>query len=147
MKGRKPKPEGQRVNRVKPVHEWTQVENTPYTGERPSPTFTYKATDRWWETVSSMPHCVLWADSDWEFALETGLLVDNLNGGKISLAAEVRQRSNMLGLTLAARRDLRIRYVDSAKDEEWPKSRSESSTEPASVTAMAKYRSKVTPTG
>lgn len=113
--GRKPKPEGQRRNRMPATHEWIEVENTPYDGERPSlprrsggwPA----ATRRWWEVVSRMPHCRLWSEADWQFAVDTAEVHARWARGEGS-ASEVRIREKLLGTTLDARRDLRIRYVD-----------------------------------
>lgn len=125
--GRKPKPEGQRRNRVPSRHEWTEVENTPYTGRRPKlpPRFRIDRetglsvrtvwparTKAWWETVSTMPHCRLWTAADWEFALETAEVHARFVEG--TNATELRIRQKLLGTTLDARRDLRIRYVDQA---------------------------------
>ena len=75
--GRKAKPEGQARNRNKPTHDWTEVPDVPFKGAPklpakmpnglPWPTW----TKRWWRVVSSMPHCALWSDADWEFAFDT----------------------------------------------------------------------------
>lgn len=61
-----------------------------------------------------MPHCRLWTESDWEFALETAMVADALFYGRTSAATELRQREKVLGTTVDSRRDLRIRYVESA---------------------------------
>lgn len=59
-----------------------------------------------------MPHCVLWAVSDWEFVFDTALLKEFLMfGGSTSLATEIRNREKVLATTADARRDQRIRYV------------------------------------
>ena len=75
--GRKPKPEGQAVNRHKPTHDWIEVVDVPFQGgpKLPKDGRTWPTwTKRWWGVVSTMPHCVLWTDSDWEFALDTAVL-------------------------------------------------------------------------
>lgn len=101
------------------MHEWTEVVDVPFDGVRPGlprrkggwPA----STKRWWETVSRMPHCVLWSDADWQFALDTALLAAEFHEGNVRVAGELRQREKILGTTLDARRDLRIRYVDEAE--------------------------------
>lgn len=68
-------------------------------------------TRAWWRDVSSMPHCVLWEASDWRFAIETAFVADMLFQGDRPAASELRLRERVMGTTLDARRDLRIRYV------------------------------------
>lgn len=89
------------------------------------------ATRRWWKAVSTMPHCALWDEAEWQFAIDTASLVAALHAGDLRVAAEVRAREAIIGTTADARRDLRIKYVspDSGDVEE-----------EASVTAMAEYR-------
>lgn len=129
--GRKPKPQGQAVTRHKPTTEWIEVDDTPYAGERPElpkrrtvmtqfgpKDYALKPmTKRWWETISTMPHCKLWTDSDWAFALATAMVADALFAGTTGAAAELRQREKILGTTVDFRRDLRIRYVKPAEVE------------------------------
>lgn len=129
--GRKPKPDGQKRNRMPPVHDWTEVPNLPYSGKRPTLPKTrgrlikmtgaaeryddvpvHAMTRRWWKAVSSMPHCALWTDTDWGFALSTAIVADRFYYGEPAAAGELRQREKLLGTTLDSRRDLRIRYVD-----------------------------------
>ncbi|MCL1922795.1 MAG: hypothetical protein FWG15_02850 [Propionibacteriaceae bacterium] len=71
-------------------------------------------TLKWWETVSTMPHCCLWSDSDWCFAEHTARLVALFDEGASRLATEIRNRERVLGTTVEFRRDIRIRYVDEA---------------------------------
>lgn len=148
VSGAKPKPAGQAVHRVKPVFEWREVENTPYNG--PAPRLWTKRTvslpfggtvdhaphamtRRWWKTITHMPHCILWTDSDWEFALATSLIADKFYYGEngIGTATELGRREKILGTTYDSRRDLRIRYVE-------PKAETDL---PAEVTSMDDYRS------
>ncbi|MDG4768938.1 hypothetical protein [Solwaraspora sp. WMMD792] len=118
-------------HRVPAVHDWVEVPDLPYDGDRPSlPTRMVRvqvddkppawetrrgswpaATRRWWETVSTMPHCRLWTSSDWQFAIDTAEVHARWAAGETS-ATELRIREKLLGTTLNARRDLRIRYVD-----------------------------------
>jgi hypothetical protein len=120
--GRKPKPEDQRRNRSQPAHEWLDVLDAPYDGPVPSIGRVAARTKQWWAVVSSMPHCVLWDPSDWQFAVDTALVhAEWAKTKKSSLAVELRQREKLLGLTWDARRDLRIRYVTGIIEDEAPK--------------------------
>jgi len=124
--GRKPAASGQTRHRVKPSADWTEVPNVPYVGERPelpeSRTVLSREgqeqvklqgmTRQWWDTVSTMPHCVLWSPADWMFALTTATVADAAFCGISSAATELRNREKVLGTTVEYRRDLRIRYVD-----------------------------------
>ena len=118
--GRKPKPAGQAVNRVKPAYEWVEVDDRPFHGgpplpaRRPSGAAWPAATRRWWKVVSTMPHCVLWTPADWEFAQQTAVLQAAFDDGDMRLGTELRNRDRKLGMTMDSRRDLRIRYVDQA---------------------------------
>ena len=115
------------VNRNKPTVDWTEVPNEPYTGSHPElpdvrqsldksgivTEVPYSdATRKWWSSLSAMPHCVLWHDSDWAYALDTAVVHDQASYGSVSAMAELRLREKSLGTTFDARRDLRIRYVD-----------------------------------
>ena len=130
--GRKPKPAGQAVNRHAPTHDWTEVPDVPKLPQRmpnglPWPT----PTRKWWAVVSAMPHCALWTDSDWEYALDTAFLKAIFHmQGAASYATEVRNREKVLGTTADYRRDLRIRYVDPKREQ----------TVPADVVSMDDYR-------
>lgn len=135
--GRKPKPPGQAVNRHKPVHDWTEVEDIPFTGGLKLPTRRSngrtwdRRTKQKWETWRSMPHCRLWGKAEWDFALDSievaALFHDS---GEMKYATELRNRERVLGTTMDFRRDLRIRYVD-------PPGENEQSAE---VTRMDDYR-------
>lgn len=132
--GRKPKPQGQAVNRNKPAHDWTEVANLPFDKprelpeNRPNGSPWSTSTKRWWGVVSAMPHCSLWSDSDWAFAEHTARLVAAFDDGEMKHATEIRNREKVLGTTADYRRDLRIRYVD-------PKPEA-----PTSVTNLDDYR-------
>jgi len=76
-----------------------------------------------------MPHCVLWTKADWWFALATAVIAAAFHRGDLRQAKELRQRERLLGTTADARRDLRIRYVDSVTEEK-----------PIGVTAIEEYR-------
>ena len=128
--GRKPKV-GPKRNRVALSHEWTEVEDRPFKGapklpaHRPDGQPWPAATRQWWKATSSMPHCVLWADSDWQFAIDSAFVAAALHDGQMRQAAELRQREKVLGTTADARRDLRIRLVDDLEPEVAPVDRME----------------------
>jgi len=125
IRGAKLKPEAR--TRVRPTFDWTEVQDVPFTGAPALPFKPSRAVADWWTDVSSMPHCVLWRDSDWRYAIETARLVAKLHRSKGGAgAAEIRSREKVMGTTMDARRDLRIRYVDSTD-------------EPAEITAMDEY--------
>lgn len=121
-KGRKPKPEGQAINRNKPVHVWNEVPNLPYDGEVPplprrKPTWSKRAKSKW-AIWSAMPHCRLWTEADWDFAIDSLEVAERFYAGDRAAATELRNREKVLGTTADFRRDLRIRYVDpDAQDE------------------------------
>jgi hypothetical protein len=122
-------------HRVKPVHQWVEVEDKVFRGNHPLPAFQPdgrpwpEATRQWWKVISRMPHCRLWAPGDWQFALDTALIAAAFHAGDIKQAVELRQREKVMGTTLDARRDLRIRYTEPLPKEER-----------LGVTAIADYR-------
>jgi hypothetical protein len=105
-----------------------QAERAPATWPR--------TTKAWWAAVSRLPHAVLWAEADWQFALDTAELVAAFHAGNHQLAPEIRRREAIMGTTRDARRDLRIRYVD-------PLVEDEGGAASPNVTAMAQYRASV----
>jgi hypothetical protein len=121
--GRKSKPPEERRNRHAPTHEWTEVPDVPFVGGPPLPprwmldksegvkvrTEWPARTKNWWRAVSAMPHCVLWSETDWAFALDVAETHARFIEG--TSGAELRIREKILGTTMDARRDLRIRYV------------------------------------
>ena len=137
--GRKPNV-GQPVrHRVRPVHDWIEVERVVFAGgpklpvHQPNGKLWPKSTRRWWQVVSAMPHCVLWDDGDWQFALDTAVIAAAFHDGDMRVTTELRQREKILGTTLDARRDLRIRYVDPPAEEERQ-----------GVTAIEAYKARLT---
>ena len=133
--GSKPN-EGQPVrHRVRPVHQWLEVEHRPFEDGPKLPSRQPKgaswpaSTKRWWHAISTMPHCTLWQESDWAFAFDTAIVAAAFHAGDLKAADELRKREKVLGTTLDSRRDLRIRYVASVEQ-----------TEGASVTAINDYR-------
>lgn len=104
--------------------DWNDVADRPYDGPSPDlPKLPRRQKWRepaveWWNEVRVMPHCVMWAATDWRFALETAQMKQQfwleLEDGelKTTLATEIRRREDQMGTTGEARRKLRIRYVD-----------------------------------
>lgn len=102
--------------------DWTEVPDRPFAGKVPvslpakrelggESVAVLSLTKTWWATIRKMPHCALWRESDWLFALESALVADSAFRGSTSASTELRQREKILGTTFDARRDLRIRYV------------------------------------
>lgn len=124
IKGRKPNPEGQRRHNIKPTHGWIEVDDAPFTAgpkltrTQPSGASWPKRTKDWWVAICQMPHCALWEPSDWQFAQDTAIVAAAFHAGDSRRATELRQREKILGTTLEARRDLRIRYVQPVPEEE-----------------------------
>lgn len=124
VSGRKPKPAGQAVNRGKPVHEWTEVIDTPFEGGPGLPELRADGR-RWpertrqkWDAWRAMPHCKLWGPAEWDFALDSIELAALFHdGGETKYATELRNRERVLGTTLDFLRDLRIRYVEPVTDD------------------------------
>lgn len=114
------------TNRVKSPHDWSEFPNVAYDGPVPelplSRTIIREGepveiplenrTRDWWNAVSRMPHCVAWQPSDWMFAIDTAMVHAMAVHGAITAVAELRQREKIMGTTMDARRDLRIRYVE-----------------------------------
>ena len=110
--GPKPKPEDQRRNQNRPTHDWVTVPDIPYAGAAPNPGRLPARTKQWWAAIVRMPHCVLWTESDWQFAIDTAWVHATwAKTHAAGQAAELRIREKTMGTTADARRDLRIRYV------------------------------------
>lgn len=123
--GRKPK-EGPKRNTMPAAFDWVEVVNVAFRGKhlvnlppkrrvlvgaKMVPEAWEPMTKAWWRSVSSMPHCSLWSTADWQFAVATAVVADNAFRGSTAAAGELRQREKIMGTTIDARRDLRIRYV------------------------------------
>ena len=125
MAGRKPS-DRPTVTRHKPTVDWTEISNVPYDGPTPELPLSRSVikegepieipiqnrTRDWWNALIQMPHCILWQDSDWAFAIDSAMVHAMANHGIISAMAELRMREKVMGTTVDSRRDLRIRYVD-----------------------------------
>jgi hypothetical protein len=121
------KPAERSVNRTPSKIDWIEVENVPYSGPVPELPLsrTYinpkgeiqevpieTRTRNWYEAITKMPHCVLWQPSDWQFCLDTAMVHASAAHGSVTAMAELRQREKIMGTTVEARRDLKIRYIE-----------------------------------
>ena len=127
-----PKPTGRQIlTGNTPKVDWTEVINEPFTGSKPALPLERDAmlkngeitvvpmgqpTLDWWDSVSSMPHCVLWGPMDWQFALDTAKVHSAAMTGSMPAVSELRQREKIMGTTFDFRRDLRIRYIEPQQD-------------------------------
>lgn len=119
VRGRKPKPDDQKVTRHELTVGWIEVPDMPFKpgkdhalGKHPLGEDWNPETVAWWADVSTMPHCVLWAKTQWRFARATALMFDRWLKGDNARGVELRRREALLGTTFDALRDLRIRYVN-----------------------------------
>lgn len=120
-RGRPPKDEGQRINRVPLQHTYLTIPNVPY-----EPTAAQKRcpvpnahtlTKAWWAMVSTLPHARQWGEGEWAFARATCFVHEDFIT-KRTLAKELRDRERAIGTTEDARRALRIRYAGETVQEE-----------------------------
>lgn len=117
--GAKPKPAGQAVTRHKQVHDWTDVEDVPFEDgpDLPERRCNERAWDartrKKWDAWRSMPHCKLWGEAEWDFALDSIEVAAKFHEtSDMKFATELRNREKVLGTTNDYRRDLRIRYIE-----------------------------------
>ena len=75
-----------------------------------------------------MPHCVLWTETDWRFAIDTAYVAAEFHRGDMRRADTLMKREKVLGTTVDFRRDLRIRYIEPTMEH------------PERVTALDEYR-------
>lgn len=123
VRGNKPKPAGEALNRNPQVHTWVEVENVP---NDDGPRLTFKRangedwsepTRRKWQAWRRMPHTRLWTEADWQFAFDALEVCERfLEGGATAYASELRQREAIMGTTLDARLGLKLRYVEPKAD-------------------------------
>jgi hypothetical protein len=62
-----------------------------------------------------MPHAKLWTQADRDFALDSIEIAARFHEGASGVVTELRIRETLLGVTMDARRDLRIRSVEPKK--------------------------------
>ena len=120
-----PKDAETRRNRTPLVHQWVDVPDVPCDGPalerlRPDRTW-FPVTLAWWEAIRTMPHASLWSITDWMFAAETAMLVEQINCGEGGLTASIMgqltRRELEMGMTEPSRRQQRIRYVKQVEAE------------------------------
>lgn len=105
------------------------------------------AVQTWWLTLSTMPHCVLWSESDWAYAVDTALqkqiwwdqFATKGQTPHSTLSTEIRRREDQMGTTVESRRKLRIRYLPVELDES-----SSTPAEPGTVSSLADRRRRLT---
>jgi hypothetical protein len=115
----KAKPTGAARFRGPRVHDWVEVVDVPFDGGPRLPP-RRRGGQPWrdgieqkWNSWRSIPHAVLWAGADWQYALDTAELAAPAfqKDTKVGAMAELRLREKTMGTTWAARQDMRIRYV------------------------------------
>lgn len=132
--GPAPKDAAQR-HRGKPARrgEWIDL---PVAGPVPKlPRGTWSArTKAAWSSWWSDPASTQWTEADKGAVVELAYVHADFAMGKVSLAAEVRLRMDILGLTQKGKRDLRWRVVAEVAEVE---------RGPGTVTAIDRYRAMV----
>jgi hypothetical protein len=113
--GRLPESDRSSVRNRVPIKAYNDVPDVPFVAGRkrmlPEGVSWPPATYTWWRALRVMPHCVLWTDTDWQYAVTTAWIHARVWVGDYKLAGELRQRERAMGCTDEARRGLRIRYV------------------------------------
>jgi hypothetical protein len=114
--GRKPEPDRSTVRNRKTPMPGYDIPNVPFAEGRkrmlPTGTHWPTATYNWWRALRVMPHCVLWTDTDWNYATTSAWIHARVWAGDYRLAGELRQRERAMGMTDEARKAMRIRYID-----------------------------------
>lgn len=133
--GPAPKAPEQRRNRHKPLRgEWVTIPEPTTPPPKlprgmPWTPRTKAAWDSWWRDPASTQ----WTEADKGAVVELAYVHHELAMGKLSAAAEVRLRMDLLGLTQKGKRDLRWRVGEALPEIE----------QPAGVTELASYRGAV----
>ena len=118
MKGVPPKPRHQRRNR-NPLRagDWILL---PEGRKGPAPSCAgyglNSASQSWWRSIWRSPMATQWTDGDVPALLELAILRERLLDGKLSVASEVRLRTNEFGLSPAGRQSRR--WMITEKDQE-----------------------------
>lgn len=121
MAGRGPAPKlpSQRRNTTKPQRgEWVDLQ--PVTEPVPKlprgrwSARTKAAWESWWTDRASTQ----WTEADRHSVVELAYLHGELAGGRVTVAAEIRQRMDGLGLTQKGKRDLRWRVAEAVEEEQ-----------------------------
>jgi hypothetical protein len=109
-RGPAPKPREQRRDRhKKQAGDWVQLPPGGYQGPIPSLAGVglSDSTYEWWKTIWRSPMATQWTEGDVPALKELAMLRELLLDGKMSVAAEVRLRSDSFGLTPAGRQQRR----------------------------------------
>lgn len=114
-----PKPPDQRRNRnQKQAGDWVLLPKEGYQGKIPSVQglgFS-KETKKWWNTIWRSPMATQWCEEDIPALTELAILRERLLDGKISIAGEIRLRSDQFGLTPEGRQ--KRRWMITEEDQE-----------------------------
>jgi hypothetical protein len=107
-----PEPKDHKIGRT-PNAEWIEVVDEPNLDAPELSGEHHESTMMWWTEISTLPHTILWRESDWTFAADTALIKDRFYEGDFTAAItmEMRRREDLMGTTMEARRKLRIRYI------------------------------------
>lgn len=113
--GRTPKLPEERRNRAVPrAGEWQQLPKEGYKGPIPSlkGLGLAPATHAWWKKIWRTPMATMWQPGDVPALIELATLRERLMDGKVTVAPEVRLRSDEFGLTPKGRQERRWLVVD-----------------------------------
>lgn len=113
-----PKHPEQRVNRAKKQGgDWIVLPKEGFKGKIPSVEgFGLSAqSKKWWNQIWRSPQATQWTEEDVPALIELAILRERLLDGKVSVAAEVRLRSDLFGLTPAGRQARRWVITDEDK--------------------------------
>lgn len=117
-RGPAPKPASERRNRTEPSRgDWVDLKPLtkpilPALPRRAKGTGVWSArTRRMYDGWRADPVTQTYGETEIAAVLELAHLQEELSRGKLSLAPEIRQRADGLGLTLKGKRDLRFRIV------------------------------------
>lgn len=110
-----PKPKNQRRNRnPKLAGDWVQLPKEGYQGQIPSVAGLglNRDSQAWWRKIWRSPMATQWNEGDVPALNELAMLRERLMDGQISVAPEVRLRSDQFGLTPAGRQGRRWTITD-----------------------------------
>ena len=110
-----PKLKNQRRNRnPKLAGDWVQLPKEAH--QVPIPSIAglglNKVSQKWWRTIWRAPMATQWNEGDVPALIELAILRQLLMNGQVSVAAEVRLRSDLFGLTPAGRQQRRWMITD-----------------------------------
>lgn len=112
--GRPPADDRSKVRNRHEIKGWLDVVDTPFLAGRKYELPPGEWTERtiaWWDNVRTMPHAILWAATDWDYAVDTAYVHNMMWSGVSTAATELRQRERLMGITWESRRAASIRYI------------------------------------